>query len=159
MLIGSSFRPCVYALLSDKRQASYEYVLNIIKERLPLASLVFISMDFEITAKSAVNTVFSEAVVNGYNFHFGQALWRRLQHLGHASLYQSDKTFVFRCKHFLSLAFVPPNGKLALFFKFIYFFLDIERALSLIDLSVQFARPMDPFIQYLRENYVGSADR
>lgn len=98
--------------MPSKKQASYEYVLKIVKERLPIAEPAFVSMDFELAAKNAVDLVLENTVVKGCNFHFAQALWRRLQKHGHSLLYQTDKTFAFRCRHFLSLAFIPPNGKL-----------------------------------------------
>lgn len=108
--VGFSFRPCIYALLPNKKMASYVHVLQVLKERLPLLMPKMVSMDFEQGAISAFKSEFPDTKILGCNFHFGQSLWRKIQKEGHSSQYLQDPTFAFRCRHFLALAYIPETG-------------------------------------------------
>jgi hypothetical protein len=52
-----------------------------------------IQIDFEAAAFNAVRNCFPNAQVKGCFFHFGQAIWRRVQRLGLVSLYNEAGHF------------------------------------------------------------------
>jgi hypothetical protein len=54
-----------------------------------------------------VQKVFLNSNSYGCNFHFGQAIWRKIQKLNLATLYLNDKLFKKIIKSFINLAYVP----------------------------------------------------
>ncbi|EEQ81223.1 hypothetical protein NCER_102474, partial [Vairimorpha ceranae BRL01] len=72
-------------------------LLQIKKNQLHRFGIIFnpdkIQVDFEIATFSAIRIVFSDASISGCYFHFGQAIWRKIQKLGLVTLYNSDILF------------------------------------------------------------------
>ena len=82
--------PCVYALLTNKQQATYTTVLNEIKNieaRLDRSSVM---IDFEIAVMNSIITVFPRAEIKGCFVHLCQNVYRKVQALGLQQIYQSD---------------------------------------------------------------------
>ena len=98
--------PCVYALLPDKRECTYNILLRKLLELWPGLNPANIMTDFE---KAAINS-FEEhflAVTSGCFFHLSQNIYRKIQSEGLTGQYQSDIELGLSLKMLPSLAFVP----------------------------------------------------
>lgn len=103
--------PLMFAFLPDKSQATYQRLFQIVKERAQAHGLEFspsrIQTDYEQAIIVAVRQEFPGTRISGCLFHFGQALWRKIQGLGGAAEYQNSaesRQYLRRCS---ALAFVP----------------------------------------------------
>lgn len=75
--------PCVYGLLPNKEQATYTRFFEAIRNNIgPNWYPIRIMSDFETASIAAANYVFPNAIQSGCLFHFGKALYRRIQRLG-----------------------------------------------------------------------------
>lgn len=104
--------PCVYALLENKTQDSYERLLSAIEEQCQAWSTspnpAVVNVDFESAAISAVKAVLGEQVsVHGCFYHLTQSTWRKVQEVGLAAHYKTDKDFYSFCGMLDGLAFLP----------------------------------------------------
>lgn len=98
--------PVIYALLPNKTQATYEQLFGALKQQEPRLQPTTVMIDFEMTAKQAITSVFLQVALAGCYFHLGQSLWRRVQSEGLQQQYQTDATFALVIRHVLALAFV-----------------------------------------------------
>jgi len=103
--------PLVYALLSDKTRHTYYNMFGSIRDGLARLghcfSPAFIMSDFESGLIEAARLQFPNARHLGCHFHFGQALWRKVQECGLVVDYTTDgeiRSFVEKC---VALAFIP----------------------------------------------------
>ena len=77
----------IYVLLPNKSTATYSRMFKIIKEVVLSNCLVFspntFQIDFEIGLIVSIRKTFGyETSIKGCLFHFGQAIWHKVQHLG-----------------------------------------------------------------------------
>ena len=77
--------PELFCLLPDKKAATYHRLLSLLitkcAEREYCLKPVTIIVDFELAVHNVVRTLFPASSLKGCLFHFGQALWRKLQAL------------------------------------------------------------------------------
>jgi hypothetical protein len=103
--------PLIFCFLSSKTEEAYTNVFNLIKSSLASLSVEFspsvIQIDFEVAAFNAVRNCFPNAQVKGCFFHFGQAIWRRVQRLGLVSLYNEAGHFADLIQMISALALIP----------------------------------------------------
>ena len=64
-------------------------------------------IDFERAALNSLTQNFPTAQIYGCFFHFGQAIWRKIQSLGFQQRYQNDVEFGLMIKQFQALALIP----------------------------------------------------
>lgn len=124
--------PLVYVLACDKRQTTYELIIQ------------------KLLKTDAVTKLFPDASVHGCFFHFGQNLWRHIQSLGLQSAYQKDSMFAMNLKYLLALASVP-EGKVVDAFNLISeqkFFEDDEKK--------QFNTEIQNLLSYFETTYIGT---
>lgn len=86
-------------------------MLSKLLEALRNYNVIFIPdeviIDFEQAAFNAISRIWPNAIVKGCFFHFGQAIWRRVNHLGLATLFNTNQQFR-RCVELItSLALIP----------------------------------------------------
>ncbi len=97
----------VLALLPNKRQETYELFRAIVVkcQEFGLHLSIEIAMtDFENSLLRAVVLVFGRDLHNkGCFYHLTKSKWRKIQALGLAATYNTDKHF----RHFVGLAFLP----------------------------------------------------
>ena len=95
--------PVVVNLMTHKTKNSYIKLLTVLKEEV-LARLnkhltpEYISTGYEQAAIGAIGNVFPNTRITGCLFHFGQALWRKLQSDGLASMYTEEANEEFRAE-------------------------------------------------------------
>lgn len=109
---GASYN-VAYFLLPGKSKDVYVVALTHFKEKLdtlglPL-SLSRVRTDFELELIQAFAFVFSGTQHLGCHFHFGQAIWRKVQEIGLAKAYKDDPLVKSFLRKTISLALVPPT--------------------------------------------------
>jgi len=98
----------VYALLLDKTQQTYTYLLSTLKTIEPGLKPETIMIDFEEAAINAFEAEFPSADLKGCYFHFTQCLGRKLQTLPQPEhLYTTNSEFALNVRTLAELAFVP----------------------------------------------------
>lgn len=103
----------VYALVTNKRQGTYEEIFKAILDIEPAINPKQVMVDFERAAINAIGKTFPESEARGCFFHLGQCVWRHIQSLGMQTIYSNDSNFAWRVKHILALAFVPATNVVA----------------------------------------------
>ena len=106
--------PLVFALMSRRRKEDYKKVLKAIKQNLPSpAKVKKCVMDFEKAIWNAALSVLGDIERMGCNFHFNQAIFRRIIYLGLQRLYWSREPEHAEAHRFMrklmSLPFLPSN--------------------------------------------------
>lgn len=102
--------PLVWVLTSYKDEETYNTVFEELKKLQPMLNPTDVTLDFEMATMNAVRTNFPMAELHACNFHFGQNLWRHLQHVGLQTEYQNNPDFALQIKMILALAFVPSES-------------------------------------------------
>ncbi len=101
-VIEDTLIPLVYALLSNKSQATYTKLFSCfdqVAEKLHL--------DFELAVRNAAKEISPNTSIHFCFFHLSQAVWRKVQNLGYQKVYADDEHFRLSVKKLLCLAFLP----------------------------------------------------
>ena len=103
------------------------------------------TIDFEMAVRNGLQAVFGANApgVLGCFFHFGQAIWRQIQHLGLQNNYNQDMDFRKYCNMFTALAFVNPDH--------------VRESFDMIinDLPADYLELLRDFIDYMERNWIG----
>ena len=68
-----------------------------------------VAIDFEVGLMNAINDELPNARISGCLFHFSQAMWRNIQHLGLTRLYKEDPEVRRFCRQLMALPFLPTD--------------------------------------------------
>jgi hypothetical protein len=94
MPFDSIMVPLIYGLLPDKRQATYERVLDLLRQEMGVRNLPFNVMrfccDFEEGLRNALRSRFPGCTLEGCFFHLGQCLHRTVKRLGLQRAYNAN---------------------------------------------------------------------
>lgn len=101
--------PAVYALLPNRREATYKRLFKLIQEKIPKFCPKKVHIDFERAAINALKDVFPKIVIKGCNFHFNQALWRKVQEIGLTTQYRDNEEVRNHIRKCAALAYLPPD--------------------------------------------------
>jgi len=110
--IENNMFPLVYALMPNRRQQTYERLFTHVKQLVldttgqhltPIA----VQTDFEMPAMNALRECFDNVVIKGCFFHYAQAIWRKTQTLGLATLYMEDNVVKQWVQRAAALALLP----------------------------------------------------
>ena len=135
--------PCFYALLPNKKGATYKRMWDIIFQLLGFEEdqqLPFIMQDFEKAALNALVKHVGLDNLGGCFFHFKQALHRHLQDLGLTPKYCNDVSFRVRVASLGALAFVPVE--------------DVQRVYD--QLEATFLPDEKPLLEYFSKTWIGA---
>lgn len=125
-LVADNVIPCVFALLPNKSQRSYDRFWQALKGSNSRLEPISIMMDYEAAAMNSVGANFQHADVQGCLFHLSQCVYRHVQAAGLQTLYQSDADISLQARMLPALAFLPADdvetGFEALQVLFIYVF-------------------------------------
>ena len=99
--------PLLFVLMSRRCKDDYCSILNYLKEKLPEMSLDAVVMDFEAAVWGAVRSFFPATTLRGCSFHWGQAVWRRIQDDGLGPTYRRKKKIFKFLREILCLPFLP----------------------------------------------------
>jgi len=152
-IIQGQFRdtilPLLFVLMPNRSQASYNRVLDALRNLRPNLAPSSIMSDFEQASINAFHEAFPAARQRGCFFHFSQCVWKHTQqHPSIAEEYRADPDFALNMKMLAALAFLPPatvvNGYDTLVES--AFFEENEIILR-------------PFLNYFESTWIGSVDR
>lgn len=102
--------PMVFALLPNKQQTTYDRLFKEMKKFESELKPETLMVDFEKASINAFQDSFPETEISGCNFHFNQALLRKIKHFGFWADYNNkDLDFQKNIKMLAALAFVPPD--------------------------------------------------
>ena len=74
--------PCIYALLSNKTEKTYQDFTQALLQLIPNANPERIMMNFEKSAVNAFSTTFPTAQITGFYFHLCQSVLRKINEVG-----------------------------------------------------------------------------
>lgn len=104
------FVPLVYGLLKDKSAETYYHMFAHIRRKMAELNLILnpvsLMLDFESGIQPCLRQHFPTATIKGCNFHFTQAVWRKVQSLGLVTHYESGipRRII---KSLMALPFIP----------------------------------------------------
>ncbi|XP_060554303.1 uncharacterized protein LOC132715331 isoform X2 [Ruditapes philippinarum] len=100
--------PLVYVLMSSRRTRDYVAVLKKLGRLLQReVNVVDFVVDFEAALWNALRHVFEDAEIHGCSFHWGQAVWRKVQEKGLSAEYVSHRGAHRFIRKLLCLPFLP----------------------------------------------------
>lgn len=110
---GQSF-PVFFCFLKQKTLIAYKRILLGIAEKLNVENIRFLPtsamIDFEYASYGALISIWPMIIIKGCYFHFGQAIWRRVNSEGFKGLYNDGtKPFKEIVKLCMALPLVPLN--------------------------------------------------
>ncbi|KAK3919917.1 FLYWCH-type zinc finger-containing protein 1 [Frankliniella fusca] len=142
--------PLVFALLTGKAEPLYIEVLQALKDKaaefhVPFPEPTTIVSDFELAIINACRKVLPHAILRLCFFHLGQSVYRKVQNLGLAVLYNdpADRQYKVAVHQLLSLAFVPAE--------------DVKDVFA--ELRPELPRQLRTLADYFEETYVGERPR
>ena len=135
--------PCVYALMPNKQQSTYEELFRELLVINPTLHPIDFLIDYEQAARRAIEETFPDATVKGCFYHLSQNVYRKVQIEGLQQLYQTDHDFSLKIRMIPALAFVPQH--------------DVINAFEI--LQEHLPSEADPIIDYFEDVYVGRVRR
>ncbi|KAK4296448.1 hypothetical protein Pmani_031060 [Petrolisthes manimaculis] len=121
----------------------YKAVLTAILDLLPAApNLSSFVIDFEAGLWKALRSVFDDPVIYGCTFHFGQALWRKVQELGLQTSYSKRDSVYKLVKKVFALPFLPHD--------------DIKETFDELSCKVGVIGPVREFMDYGDQTWLQS---
>ncbi|KAL2642748.1 hypothetical protein R1flu_010335 [Riccia fluitans] len=103
--------PLLYVLMNSKERVAYISLFDALKDlaitRGQQFSPQLILSDFESGLIPAIQAEFPEAHHQGCYFHFTQAIWKTVQHLGLAQHYTEDRFVQVTIRRLMALGFLP----------------------------------------------------
>lgn len=135
--------PLVFALLSDKTEKTYVFLLNLLKSALGDISDGIIMVDFEKAMMNAISCVFDQFSLMNCFFHLCQSVQKRINK-NFKVRYRKDKAFARASRLVAFLAFVPLNC--------------IEDAFEALSVHIAGTYPeLLAVVNYFENNYLGQA--
>ena len=105
--IGNNYPPCIYFLLPNKTEDTYQRMVATVKRLVPNDTPDIILPDFEVAVRNAFRDAFPNADVDGCFFHLTQSVVRKVAGLGLKYRYETDIQFAMLVKCLSCLSFVP----------------------------------------------------
>ncbi|KAF0713219.1 MULE domain-containing protein [Aphis craccivora] len=99
--------PVIYILLPNKTKMVYERLFSMVKTHIPNFNPESFTLDFEISTIQSITQIFPSAEIHGCNYHFNQALWRKIQNIGLASTYKDNADIRLHVRMCCALAHIP----------------------------------------------------
>ncbi|CAF3357487.1 unnamed protein product [Rotaria socialis] len=142
--------PCVFCLLVNKKALTYRHIFLELKEKAKERGKVFspitIMSDFESGVIPVLKSEFPSSKHYGCFFHFCQAVYRQIQHLGKQKDYSSNESFRLLCRKLMALALMPYE-------QVINSFNEIQADADLLP-----DHPMEELLLYFEKNWLNIID-
>lgn len=135
--------PTIYALLPNKKEQTYQKLLNMLKELQPDLEPTSVTCDFELAAITAIQNAFKDINIFGCYFHLSQNYLKKIGDLHLLSKYNSNAHFCVSTKLIIALAFVPLN--------------DLDVAAD--ELADELPDELMPLFEWFEEFYIGKKNR
>lgn len=101
--------PLMMVLMSRRSKADYRAVLQYVKSTLSTTAVRAVVSDFEMAVWSAFREIFSNVAIRGCNFHWCQAIWKKIKECGLSNLYYRKSKSRKFLGELMSLPFLPPE--------------------------------------------------
>ena len=135
--------PCVYALLPNKQEITYQAFLSEVLRLKPGLNPRSVLVDFEQAAINAFHAVFPNSTLKGCFYHLSQNIYRKVQAEGLQERYASDEGISQTTRMLAALVFVPTN-----------------RVVDTFEILQQQVPPeLEPIADYVEDNYIGRPQR
>ena len=146
-LTGTNVFPCIYALLPNKTQVTYNRLFRELSAVTNGASPTSVLMDFEKAALNAFEVVHPNTEIVGCFFHLCKSIWKKIQGSGLQQWYQDDDDFSLHARMIMALAFVPPA--------------DLDAAFDdlFTEIRNNFNNDFDDILNYFEDTYIGRLRR
>ncbi|XP_006820186.1 uncharacterized protein LOC102808349 [Saccoglossus kowalevskii] len=93
--------------MSRREKKDYKKILKIAKRAVPGLKLERVIVDFEAAIWKAIYSVFPDVAIQGCSFHWTQAVWRKVQHLGLQVPYMENGPVHDYIRELMALPFLP----------------------------------------------------
>jgi hypothetical protein len=107
-----SMKPIIYSCCEDKKQESYEELLQSLLVYATKKKLVLnpstVLIDFEQGMVNAINNVFPQALVKGCHFHYAQNIWKKVKKYNLVTL-SKQENIRRQIANIIALPLIPPN--------------------------------------------------
>ena len=133
--------PLAFVMMSRRRKREYKAIFQHIKEIIPSINLFRLITDFEAAIWNGAREVFPNIIISGCNFHWGQALWRKVQELGLAVSYRTVGSVNEYIKLLFALPFIPEEHILP----------------SFIEIAACATPDIQPLIEYMDRTWMTGA--
>ena len=147
--VGDRIFPCIYALLPNKQELTYNRLFNQVLEYIvPMGNGPSTMMlDFERGAISAAQNTFENVPISCCFFHFSSNIWKHVQQFGLQERYRNDQEFALHMRMFGALAFVPPD--------------DVIESFTLLSdrIQMEYGDNINQIVDYIEDNYIGRIRR
>lgn len=101
--------PVIYALLPNRKEATYTRLYHILRSKIPSFKPLEFHIDFEKAAINGLRNVYPDVEIKGCNFHYNQAIWRKVQEIGLVAEYKNDTNIRQHIRMCAALAHLPPQ--------------------------------------------------
>lgn len=135
--------PILYALLPNKRQETYNRMIQLIRDSWPNFDPAAISLDFEKALINSFSNAFPRAALHGCLFHLVKNIKKHLRENDLMRRYKTDSNFALDSRMIAAMAFVPIEK--------------LEDALDVLKNSVD--DELIPVLDYFEDNYLGKMQR
>ena len=114
---GGQGLPCVFSLLPDKSQTTYDMMLAAVADKVGIDGHPVVAMcDFERATINTLSAIFPHAKISGCMFHLRKAIWTHVQDCGLQSLFHRNADFNELIYKIFALSYVHPSD-IGLFFE------------------------------------------
>lgn len=140
-IVRDNVIPCVYVLLPNKTRQTYREMWQELLHLEPRLSPRSIQIDFEASARSAIQDVFPNITVTGCFFHLGQAVYRKLVDQGLKEQYANDVSVRRFTKMLMALAFLPVD--------------EVSEGIDDLREMDEYPAVLDGLFDYFEDTYIG----
>ena len=144
--------PCIYALLPNKREKTYERLLIAVKEKIPNSRPTRILVDFEKAVMNAFQKSFTDATLSGCYFHLCQSFVRKINEVGLKSVYEQNPGLALSLRMVPALAFLPLEEVEPAFDLVVE---KITGEVELLSLEEDVLEKIDLLASYFQKTYLG----
>ena len=144
--------PCVYILLPNKTEKTYNRMLDAIKTLIPRAEPTRIMLDFEKAAMNAFQKHYPTSSLSGCFFHLCQSFMRKINDVGLKSVYEGNAELALSLRMIPALSFLPTNEVEE------GFDLVVEEVIAEVEkmsLSDELTDKIDAVAAYFQKTYIG----
>ena len=149
--IGGFYPPCIYALLSNKRESSYRKLLVGLNQLTGGVWPEKILLDFEKVAINIFSEQYPASEIKGCFFHFCQSFNRKICKLGLKKIYENNPELTLTLRMIPALSFVPEPMVSASFDLVIE---EKQDVCEIAKLDTEYLQMIDDLASYFQRTYI-----
>ncbi|XP_069114505.1 uncharacterized protein [Argopecten irradians] len=135
--------PLVFVLMTRRQTSDYVKVFEALLDLLPRrAAVQTLVADFEKATWAAARVTIPGVVIRGCNFHWNQAIWRKVQEVGLQVEYMQKTDVYTTIRRVMALPFVPSD--------------EVENCFNMIRVPEGGNEKMEQLCRYVDRNWIHS---